>query len=166
MAKADLELAIVKAQSQSPLTSNEMLELLEVDVGTLLREWDLDLYQAEGVLMWKKHEALRWSHRLISWPEPLEESKKLSLQKLNNLITEYSGNPAADGARAARHEGQPDYRHIADRVDHHARGLEQLMIDSEGSLILSDHKSLVDDLEKLINDTFQMAVTFDALAGN
>jgi len=166
MAKADLELAIVKAQSQSPLTSNEMLELLEVDFGSLLNEWDLDLYQAEGVLMWRKHEALRWSHQLTSFPVPLEESKKLSLRKLNKLITEYSGNPAADGARAARHEGQVDYGWLAEEIDKSARALEQLMIDSEGGLILSDQKSLVDDLEKLVNDAFQMAVTFDALAGN
>jgi len=166
MAKADLELAIVKAQSQSPLTSNEMLELLEVDFGTLLKEWDLDLYQAEGVLMWKKHEALRWSHRLISWPEPLEESKKFSLRKLNKLITEYNGNPAADGARAARHEGQVDYNWLAGEIDKSAQALEQLMNDSDAALIMSDHKSLVDDLEKLVNDTFQLAVTFDALAGN
>lgn len=164
MAKVDLELAIVKAQSRSPLTSNEMLELLEVDVGTLLREWDMDLYQAEDVLQWRKHEALRWQHQVTSWPEPLEESRQLSLPGLNKIINEYGGNPAADGMRAARHEGQVDAGHLADRINDAAQSLEQLYMDAEPALVQQDNASLAHDLEKLMNDAFQLAGAFDGLA--
>ena len=51
MAKADLELALVKAQSGSRLTEDEMLELLDVDAGTLMTEHDLDLRQIEQVMV-------------------------------------------------------------------------------------------------------------------
>jgi hypothetical protein len=166
MAKADLELAIVKAQSQSPLTSNEMLELLEVDVGTLLREWDMDLYQAEGVLMWRKHEALRWTHQLVSFPVPLEEARRLSLPGLNKIINEYSGDPAADGARAARHEGQVDAGWLAQQINDAARSIEDLYMDAEPALVQQDRASLANDLEKLMNDAYQLAAAFDGLAGN
>jgi len=86
MAKADLEMALVKAQGRSPLTADEMLELLGIDVGTLLTEHGMDLYQAEEVLMWRKHEALRWTAQLTSFPEPIQESKKLSVRALNKMI--------------------------------------------------------------------------------
>jgi len=46
----------------------------------------MDLYQAEEVIMWRKHEALRWSHQLTSYPEPLQEAKKLSIRGLNKMI--------------------------------------------------------------------------------
>ena len=88
MAKADLEMAVLKAQTSIPLNETEMLELLDVDFGLLLREFDLDLIQAEHVLMWKKHEALRWSAQLKSFPQPLEESKNLSVRELNKIIIE------------------------------------------------------------------------------
>jgi len=166
MAKADLELAIVKAQSQSPLTSNEMLELLEIDAGTLLKEWDLDLYQAEGVLMWRKHEAQRWTHQLTSFPVPLEETRQLSLKGLNRVINEYGGNPAADGMRAGRHEGQVDAGWLAEQINSAAQSLEQLYMDAEGALELNDNASLARDFEKLMNDAYQLAGAFDGLAGN
>lgn len=86
MAKADLEMALVKAQGRSPLTSEEMLELLGIDIGTLITEHDMDLYQAEEVMMWRKHEALRWTAQLTSFPEPIQESKKLSIGALNKMI--------------------------------------------------------------------------------
>ena len=86
MAKADLEMALVKAQGRSPLSADEMLELLGIDIGTLLAEHGMDLYQAEEVMMWRKHEALRWSSQLVSYPEPLQETKKLSIKALNKMI--------------------------------------------------------------------------------
>ena len=86
MAKADLEMALVKAQGRSPLTSEEMLELLGIDIGTLITEHDMDLYQAEEVMMWRKHEALRWTAQLTSFPEPIQESKKISIRALNKMI--------------------------------------------------------------------------------
>lgn len=86
MAKADLEMALVKAQGRSPLTSEEMLELLGIDIGTLITEHDMDLYQAEEVMMWRKHEALRWTAQLMSFPEPIQESKKISIRALNKMI--------------------------------------------------------------------------------
>ena len=91
MAKADLEMAVLKAQSSAPLTSTEMLELLDVDLGRLMLEFDLDRIQSEQVLMWRKHEALRWSHQVISFPEPIQESKKLSIRSLNKMIKESAG---------------------------------------------------------------------------
>ena len=86
MAKVDLEMALVKAQGRSPLSSEEMLELLGLDIGTLLTEHGMDLYQAEEVMMWRKHEALRWIAQLTSFPEPIQESKKLSIGALNKMI--------------------------------------------------------------------------------
>ena len=86
MAKADLEMALVKAQGRSPLSVDEMLELLGIDIGTLLTEHGMDLYQAEEVMMWRKHEALRWTAQLASFPEPIQESKKLSVRALNKMI--------------------------------------------------------------------------------
>jgi len=86
MAKVDLEMAILKAQSSAPLTSNEMLELLEIDVGRLMTEFKLDLLQSEQVLMWRKHEALRWSAQLASYPVPLAETRKLTIGGLNKII--------------------------------------------------------------------------------
>ena len=88
MAKADLEMAVLKAQSSSPLTSTEMLELLEIDQSQLMLEFDLDLVQTEQVMMWRKYEALRWSNQLVSFPEPLKESKKLTVKGLNKLTRE------------------------------------------------------------------------------
>lgn len=88
MAKADLEMAVLKAQTSTPLNEVELLELLDVDFGLLLREFDLDLIQAEHVLMWKKHEALRYQAQLKSFPQPLEESKSLSVRELNKIIIE------------------------------------------------------------------------------
>lgn len=93
MAKADLEMAVLKAQTNAPLTSAEMLELLDVDVSRLMLEFDLDRVQCEQVLMWRKNEALRWTHQLVSWPEPLTESRasrsrKLSIRGLNKIIRE------------------------------------------------------------------------------
>jgi len=86
MAKAHLEMALVKAQGRSPLSADELLELLMIDIGDLLTEHGMDLYQAEEVIMWRKHEALRWSHQLTSYPEPLQEAKKLSIRGLNKMI--------------------------------------------------------------------------------
>ena len=88
MAKADLEMAVLKAQTSTPLNEVELLELLDVDFGLLLREFDLDLIQAEHVLMWKKHESLRYQAQLKSFPQPLEESKSLSVRELNKIIIE------------------------------------------------------------------------------
>jgi hypothetical protein len=104
MAKVDLEMALVKAQGRSPLSVNEMLELLGIDIGTLLAEHDMDLYQAEEIMMWRKHEALRWHHQLVSFPaqEPMKESKKLSIKSLNRLIISESqtAGPPMDGRHA------------------------------------------------------------------
>ena len=86
MAKAHLEMALVKAQGRSPLSADELLELLMIDIGDLLTEHGMDLYQAEEVIMWRKHEALRWSHQLVSFPEPIQEAKKLSIRGLNKMI--------------------------------------------------------------------------------
>ncbi len=88
MAKADLEMALVKSCGRSPLTPEELLELLGIDIGTLITEHNMDLYQAEEVMMWRKHEALRYSAQLVSFPEgeKLNESKKLSIRDLNKMI--------------------------------------------------------------------------------
>ena len=103
MAKADLEMALVKAQGRSPLSSEEMLELLNMDIGTLLSEHGMDLYQAEEVMMWRKHEALRWSAQLTSYPEGdrLDESRKLSKSQLDRMIlTETTAGPPISGDHA------------------------------------------------------------------
>ena len=86
MAKVDLEMALVKSCGRSPLTPDELLELLDMDIGQLITNHDMDLYQAEEVMMWRKHEALRYSAQLTSFPEPIQESKKLSIGALNKMI--------------------------------------------------------------------------------
>ena len=99
MAKADLEMALVKSCGRSPLTPDELLELLNVDIGQLITNHDMDLYQAEEVMMWRKHEALRYSAHMASYPqsEKLEESKKLSKRQLDKMIlTEVHPRAVAD----------------------------------------------------------------------
>ena len=96
---------------------------------------------------------------------------KITKRQLRRIIKEQRTKlqeitPAAAGMAAARHEGRADYRWIAEQIDNAARALEQVMIDSEGALILADQKSLVDNLEQLVEDAFQMAVTFDAISEN
>ena len=87
MAKADLEMALVKSQGRSPLTPDELLELMDVDIGQLITSHDMDLYQAEEVMMWRKHEALRYSAHIVSYPPaPLEESRKISKHQLDKMI--------------------------------------------------------------------------------
>lgn len=86
MAKVDLELALVKAQGRSPLTPDELSELLNVDLGQLLTAHNMDLYQAEQVLMWCKHESLRHSKQLISFPPRGEEKEGLA-EKLKESRT-------------------------------------------------------------------------------
>ena len=99
MAKADLEMALVKSCGRSPLTPDELLELLNMDIGQLITNHDMDLYQAEEVMMWRKHEALRYSAHMASYPqgEKLEESKKISKRQLDKMIlTEVHPRAAAD----------------------------------------------------------------------
>lgn len=104
---------------------------------------------------------------------PVQESKtmKITKRQLKRIIkeekarlAEYDGNPAADGMRAARHEGRPDYARIAMEIDRAAQIIEQAWDDAEASLVMSDHKSLADNMEKLANDAFNLGVTFDTLA--
>lgn len=95
---------------------------------------------------------------------------KITKRQLRKIIKEEKAKlqertPADAGMAAARHEGQVDYRWLAERVDQQARMLEQLLMDSENAMILNDNKSLVDDFEKLVEDAFQLAVTFDRLGG-
>ena len=95
---------------------------------------------------------------------------KITKKQLKRIIKEERARldertPGQAGMDAARHEGTPDYRWLAERVDEQARLLEQLLMDSESAMIMNDNKSLVDDFEKLVEDAFQLAVTFDRLGG-
>ncbi len=95
---------------------------------------------------------------------------KITKKQLKRIIKEEKArlqerSPAAAGMAAARHEGVVDYGFLAEKIDESARALEQILIDSENALILNDQKSLADDLEQLVESAFQMAVTFDTLAG-
>ena len=58
-AKADLELAVVKSLSGSPLTFVELQELKTLTVRDLMVDHDLDYVLAEKVLTQCKHESLR-----------------------------------------------------------------------------------------------------------
>jgi hypothetical protein len=98
MAKADLELAIIKAESGSRLNEDEMLELLDIDAGTLMHEYDLDLRQVEQVLVYRKCEAQRWMAQIIMDGSPmLEESKiastkRMTINELKRYISRVSDN--------------------------------------------------------------------------
>ncbi len=103
MAKVDLEMALVKSCGRSPLTPEELLELLNMDIGQLITNHDMDLYQAEEVMMWRKHEALRYSAQFVSFPEGerLDESRKLSSRQLDKMIlTETTAGPPISGGHA------------------------------------------------------------------
>jgi hypothetical protein len=94
---------------------------------------------------------------------------KITKRQLRRIIKEekaklHERTPADAGMAAARHEGRVDYGFLADKIDEAARALEQILVDSENALILNDQKSLADDLEALVESTFQMAVTFDVLS--
>ena len=96
---------------------------------------------------------------------------RITERQLKRIIKEEAAKlqertPADAGMAAARHEGRADYGFIAEQIDGAARALEQVLIDAEGALILADQKSLVDDLEDLVNSVFQMAVTFDKISEN
>ncbi len=94
---------------------------------------------------------------------------RITKRQLKRIIKEEAAKlqertPADAGMAAARHEGRADYGFIAKRLDAAARDLEQVLIDAEGALILADQRSLANDLESLVNATFQMAVTFDKIS--
>lgn len=119
MAKADLEMALVKSCGRSPLTPDELLELLNVDIGQLITNHDMDLYQAEEVMMWRKHEALRYSAHLASYPqrEKLEESKKISKRQLDSMIlTEVHPRAMADDQYVGALEAVDDLMASGGRV--------------------------------------------------
>jgi len=91
--------------------------------------------------------------------------KRIIREERTRLQREY-GNPAAAGMRAARHEGQVDAGWIAEQINNAAQSLEQLYMDAEPALVQQDHASLANDLEKLMNDAFQLAGAFDGLSKN
>jgi len=91
--------------------------------------------------------------------------KRIIREERTRLQCEY-GNPAAAGMRAARHEGQVDAGWIAEQINNTAHSLEQLHMDAGPALVQQDHASLVNDLEKLMNDAFQLALAFKGLSGN
>ena len=107
------------------MTPDELLELLNMDIGQLITNHDMDLYQAEEVMMWRKHEALRYSAQLTSFPEGerLEESRKLSKHQLDKLIlTETTAGPPISGDHAialgGSYDGPPrnEGAHMAEEV--------------------------------------------------
>jgi len=98
MAKEVLELAVLKAQVSAQLSNDEIMELLDIDMGALMSEHGLDLMQAEQVMVWRKQEALRLQHELVSSTmathRQLEESvnsvtgNQLTRDRLRELIKE------------------------------------------------------------------------------
>ena len=99
MAKEVLELAILKAQVSAPLSDDEIIELLDVDMGLLMTEHDLDLIQAEQVMVWRKSEALRLQATTTSTPmsqhRRMEESRRrlrtgqpITMTQLRRIIRE------------------------------------------------------------------------------
>jgi len=58
-AKADLDLAVVKAIARKPLTVSEVHELNDMSVRDLMAEHDLDYVLAERVSKHTQHEMLR-----------------------------------------------------------------------------------------------------------
>jgi len=102
MAKEVLELAVLKAQVHAPLSDDEILELLDVDMGMLMTEHDLDLIQAEQVMVWRKSEALRLQATITSTPmsqrRRMEESRQrlragrpITMTQLRRIIREELG---------------------------------------------------------------------------
>ena len=100
MAKEVLELAVLKAQSHAHLSEDEMLELLDVDMGALLSEHGLDLVQAEQVMVWRKSEALRFQGQFSVQPlvATLDESRRrlrtgrpITVTQLRRIIREELG---------------------------------------------------------------------------
>ena len=90
--------------------------------------------------------------------------KRIIKEEKTKVLREYNGNPAAAGMRAARHEGRVDYGHMAKQVNANAQALEQLLMDAENAMIAHDHRSLAEDLERLVDDTYRLAVTFKSLS--
>ncbi len=102
MPKEVLELAVLKAQVSAPLSNDEIFELLDVDMGLLMTEHDLDLIQAEQVMVWRKSEALRLQHMTVSTPmadhRRMEESRHrlrrgqpITMSQLRRIIREELG---------------------------------------------------------------------------
>ena len=90
--------------------------------------------------------------------------KRIIREERTRLQREYNGNPAAAGMRAARHEGQVDAGWLAKQINSAAQSLEELYIAAEPALVHQDNASLANDLEKLMNDAFQLAGAFDGLS--
>jgi len=65
MSKEDRDIAVLKCIDKTPLTTNEVLEMIDVEAKTLLDEYGLDHGQLEQVLSFRKQEVARWSMQLM-----------------------------------------------------------------------------------------------------
>ncbi len=84
-AKQTLELAVTKALTCAPLTSDEWTELSELDVADLMRDYACDLFMANQIVTFVKSEKGRFvSQRGYDKTEPsiVSENSVSSLRKI------------------------------------------------------------------------------------
>tara|TARA_Y100000310_G_C20527250_1_gene736673 strand:- start:612 stop:974 length:363 start_codon:yes stop_codon:yes gene_type:complete len=70
MAKADLEIAIIKSIERDPLTVEELNALRGMDTHTLMSEHGLWLDEANVVLKWCQQEDFRWNAQSLDTDVP------------------------------------------------------------------------------------------------
>ena len=92
MAKEDLEMAVVKALSQAPLSIDEALQVLETDSSEIIAEFGLTVGESNKVFNWLKHEALRHINQsqMDTTALHIEEGRKQRIGKseLRGMILE------------------------------------------------------------------------------
>jgi hypothetical protein len=95
---------------------------------------------------------------------------RITKRQLKRIIKEEKAKilneatPADIGFAAARHEGSVDYGHIAQQVNRVAGQIEEIFMATEGALLAHDQASLSRDLEKLLDDAYGLAMSFNGLA--
>ena len=108
-AKKDVELAVVKALSQAPLTVEELLELLELEESDLMINHGCDLYMAEQVIQHIKYEQNRLRAQNLYTPD--EETENLYPEQpytrtspMNEAITSSSLKKIMTDAKRMRYQ--------------------------------------------------------------
>ena len=90
-----LEVAIAKSREGSPLTLEELKSLVNVDIVTLIVEYNLSYPEATTVVSWRKNEIFRFNAQDISYGGPteplIEESISRKLQRSPKRQRRFTG---------------------------------------------------------------------------
>jgi len=108
-AKKDVELAVVKALSQSPLTAKELFELLKLEESDLIINHGCDLYMAEQIIQHIKFEQNRLRAQNLYTPDEnteglYPEQPYTRTSPMNEALTSSSLKKIMTDAKRMRHQ--------------------------------------------------------------